>query len=256
MPQYKRYLPLQVGAAINNKLDYMGDSIGDNISIKNPSFCELTGLYWAWKNLNENYIGLVHYRRYFSYKKISNDPLENVLTDDQINELTHQYSVIVPKKRHYYIESLYSHYKHTHYKSQLIETEKIINQLYPNYLQTYKKVLKNTWGYMFNMMILRRDLLDNYCTWLFNILFELEKRVSEGKVKDSNDLTPFQSRFYGRVSEILFNVWLQYQIDNGIIKKREIREIRVISLEKIDWERKIKSFILAKFFNKKYDRSF
>jgi len=71
MPEDDMYLPLHVGAEGKEKLGYQGDNTGDNISIKNPYFCELTGLYWAWKNLEADYIGLVHYRRYFSIKKLS-----------------------------------------------------------------------------------------------------------------------------------------------------------------------------------------
>ena len=72
MPKDKMYLPLHVGAEgkmdpNGNVLDlgYVKDNTGDNISEKNSSYCELTGLYWAWKNLTADYIGLVHYRRYF-----------------------------------------------------------------------------------------------------------------------------------------------------------------------------------------------
>lgn len=63
------YLPIQVGAALSpNKLDMQGDDRGDNISHLNPLFCEMTAVYWAWKNLQEkpDYIGLCHYRRYFT----------------------------------------------------------------------------------------------------------------------------------------------------------------------------------------------
>lgn len=256
MPNDKSYLPLQVGAILNDDLGYEKDSIGDNISNKNPSFCELTGLYWAWKNLDADYIGLVHYRRYFSYKKVSKDPFKNILTDKQINELTQKFDLIIPKKRHYYIESLYTHYKHTHYETQLNETREILSQQYPEYLRAYDQMVKKSWGYMFNMMILRKNLLDNYCTWLFNILFELEKRVDNGEVKNSQNLSSFQARFYGRISEILFNVWLKYQLDNGIIENSKVKNLKVINIGKIDWGRKLQSFILAKFFNKKYDRSF
>ena len=70
MPKDLMYVPLQVGADGKEKItDYEQDNIGDNISSKNPYFCELTGLYWAWKNLDADYIGLSHYRRHFSLSK-------------------------------------------------------------------------------------------------------------------------------------------------------------------------------------------
>ena len=64
------YMPLQVGKALSDvDLGVQGDDEGDNISTKNPNYCELTGLYWAWKNLKDaDYIGLAHYRRYFDFK--------------------------------------------------------------------------------------------------------------------------------------------------------------------------------------------
>ena len=51
MPEDSVYLPLHVGAEGKSDLGYTKDNTGDNISAKNPNFCELTGLYWAWKNL-------------------------------------------------------------------------------------------------------------------------------------------------------------------------------------------------------------
>ena len=66
MPQDSMYLPLHVGRALTDQdLGWQGDNTGDNISLKNPYYCELTGLYWAWKNLKADAIGLVHYRRFF-----------------------------------------------------------------------------------------------------------------------------------------------------------------------------------------------
>ena len=69
MPQNKElYLPVHVGCQGKDDLGYQGDNTGENISQLNPYYCELTGLYWAWKNLDCDYLGLVHYRRYFTKK--------------------------------------------------------------------------------------------------------------------------------------------------------------------------------------------
>jgi len=62
------YMPVQVGAALNDKFGAACDDTGDNISDKNPYYCELTGLYWMWKNVKADYCGLVHYRRYFAVR--------------------------------------------------------------------------------------------------------------------------------------------------------------------------------------------
>lgn len=255
MPADKLYLPLHVGAkgktdSNGNPLDlgYQKDNTGDNISELNASFCELTGLYWAWKNLNYDYIGLAHYRRHFSLN--GKQGFDNILTYDELEPYLGKIKVFVPNKRRYLIETLYSHYKHTHYSSQLDETRRIIAEKYPEYLKSYDCVIKHTWGYMFNMMIMRKDILNAYCTWLFDILFELRERI------DSSSLDAFQGRFYGRVSEIIFNVWLDYQIRTKKIKKKEIKEIPCIHMEHINWLKKGSAFLEAKFFNKKYKRSF
>lgn len=251
MPSDPLYLPLHVGASLcEEDFGYAKDNTGDNISERNPSFCELTGLYWAWKNLESDYIGLVHYRRHFSMKKKGKDPFENILKYEEIRPVLHRYAAFLPKKRNYYIETLYSHYAHTHYADQLDMTREIIHDLYPEYLQSYDKAVNRTSGYMFNMMILRKDLLDDYCSWLFDILFELEKRYH------NENLDTFQSRLYGRVSEIIFNVWLEEQLKTGRIRNDQIREIPFIYMEPVNWLKKGSSFLKAKLIHQKYDKSF
>lgn len=165
MPKDDMYLPLHVGAegkkdVVGNNLDlgYLKDNTGDNISALNPSFCELTGLYWAWKNLDADYIGLVHYRRHFCMKKRKRNVFDNVLTYEELRPYLGKVKVFTPNKRNYYIETLYSHYEHTHYSNQLDETRKIIYEKYPGYIKSYDKVLQRTYGYMFNMMIMDREM--------------------------------------------------------------------------------------------------
>lgn len=252
MPPDAIYLPLQVGAACKPDLDkgYTKDDTGENISSKNAGYCELTGLYWAWKNLDADYIGIVHYRRHFGRKTKAGSVSDGIMCGHELIPLLEHFTVFVPKKRHYYIETLYSHYAHTLYPEPLDLSRQIIATKYPEYLKTFDDVMQQKWGYMFNMFILRRDKLDQYCEWLFDILFTLEKRMKDSQFSD------FHARFYGRVSEILFNVWLRQQIIQGNILQEQVKELDYIYMEKVDWFRKGRAFLGAKFLGRKYDRSF
>ena len=243
MPKEDIYLPLQVGAEKKEDLGYRKDNEGENISEKNAYYCELTGLYWAWKNLNNDYIGIVHYRRYFSKAKKGKDKFENIINRKDIENLLNDANVVLPKKRNYYIENLYSHYEHTMYIEPLLETGKIIEEKYPNYLEEFNKLKKRTSAHMFNMFIMKKEILDEYCKWLFNILFELEKRCNP------TQYDKFHARYLGRISELLLDVWIN---TNNI----EYKEIKVINMEKINWIKKGFAFLMAKFTGKKYNKSF
>ena len=247
MPKDKIYLPVHVGAEGKDDLVYQKDNDGKNISKKNPYFCELTGLYWAWKNLKADYIGLVHYRRHLTiFKKVgktTEEKFKDVLTNKQVQELIKENDIILPNKRKYYIENLYDHYKHTMYVEPLDETRKIIEEKYPNYLPEFDRLHKRTSAHMFNMFIMKKEILNDYCEWLFDILFELEKRMKD------KEYDQFHSRFYGRVSELLLDVYINTNNLN-------YDEIRFMDMENINWRKKGTSFLKAKFFGKKYEKSF
>lgn len=254
MPEDDMYLPVYVGAKGKDSIeDYQRDDEGENISELNPYFCELTGLYWAWKNVGSDYIGLVHYRRHFSLHPNNKQKWNAVLKYAEIKHDLGKVKIFVPKKRWYYIETLYSHYAHTHYASQLDETRKIMEERYPEYVSSFDQAVNQRWGYMFNMMIAERQLFDAYCSWLFDILFELRTRIGK-EAEDSLD--KFQGRFYGRISEIIFNVWVLEQQRSGKIKTTEIKEIPLVHMEKINWLKKGGAFLFAKFGGKKYQGSF
>ncbi|MCR5148722.1 MAG: DUF4422 domain-containing protein [Eubacterium sp.] len=258
MPEDSIYLPLHVGAEGKTdeegnplSLGYLKDNTGDNISFKNPMYCELTGLYWAWKNLDADYIGLAHYRRHFLGKGKGKDKFQRVLRGKELRFLINKgYRVIVPRKRNYYIESLYSHYVHTYRADELDETREIIERIYPEYIESYDTVLARSSGYMFNMMIMERELVEDYCSWLFTILDELVERV------DDSEMTDFEKRYPGRVSEILFNVWLDRKIACGDVQEDEIAELPFIYMEKVNKIKKGTAFLKAKFLHKGYEKSF
>ncbi|MGP8310848.1 DUF4422 domain-containing protein [Enterocloster aldenensis] len=255
MPEDEMYLPLHVGAAgkFNSDgtqldLGYTRDDTGENISAKNPNFGTQTGLYWAWKNLDAEYKGLVHYRRYFiGDKNDKKDMIGSVMTYEYIKPMLGHYKIFVPKKRYYYIETLYSHYAHTHDEEHFKVVQRIIKKDCPEYLCAYNKVLKRRWGYMFNLMILQKDFMNDYCSWLFNILFQVTEHI------DKSDMSSFDSRFCGRISEILFDVWIENKIETGIVSKSEIKELSYI--ENVNWNYKVRAFLYAKFFHKRYGAS-
>ena len=247
MPKDTMYVPVHVGKKGKEDLGYQADDLGENISDKNPYFCELTGLYWAWKNLDSDYIGLSHYRRHFSLKrKLPKDVegrIQSVLTLEEASKILEKTDIILPKKREYFIENLYSHYEHTMYIEPLDETRKIIEKKCPEYLKEFDLLHKRTSAHMFNMMIMKKELLNEYCEWVFDILFELEKKI------DITKYDSFHSRFYGRVSELLLDVWIK-------TKSLTYEEVRVIDIEKVNWIKKGFAFLRAKFTGKKYGKSF
>lgn len=243
MPGYKCYIPVQVGAKGKADIGYTPDDTGDNISHKNPNFCELTGLYWGWKNLECDYLGLAHYRRHFKEPKTAKKGIEAVLSDKTVEKLLQKNDIILPTKRKYYIENLYSHYEHTMHIEPLLEVREILAEKYPEYIPEFDRLKKRTSAHMFNMYIMKKEISDKYCEWLFDILFALEEKFGDA------DYDSFHARFYGRVSELLLDVYIN-------TNKLQYAETPLIYTEKIDWYRKITGFLKAKFLGKKYDKSF
>lgn len=247
MPTDNIYLPIHVGSHDKESIGYVRDDSGNHISHLNDYYSELTGLYWAWKNLDSDYLGLVHYRRYLTApnKKVKdNDSIDSiVLSRSETEKLLEHYDILVPRKRHYVIETLESHYANTLDPTHLAVTREIIEVMYPEMVNTYDCVIKQRSGHMFNMYIAKKEISDAYCTWLFPILEELLERV------DTSEMDGFHKRFVGRVSEILFNVWLSDQ-------NYKVKAIPHYYFDKINWFNKGIQFLMAKFFGKKYNQSF
>ncbi len=243
-PCDKMYLPIHVGRALNphpgNKTDNgitslaecTGDDTGSNISSKNKNYCELTALYWMWKNLKSDYTGLCHYRRYFCIKKGA-DVYANILTQSQVEKILCNYPVILPQKRNYFIETTYDQYVHAHHRQDLDITFDIIKEKYPDYVPAWHNVMNSKKGHRFNMLIMRNDILDQYCNWLFDILFRLEERL------DISSYNRNDSRVFGFVSERILDVWLE---TNNI----PYAELPVITTEKENWLKKGANFLKRK----------
>ena len=175
MPIDGVYMPLQVGRALHPNVD-LGmtcDNTGDNISQLNAQYSELTGLYWMWKNCDADYQGLVHYRRHFAKNDSAkrhgdeNERFSCIAGKQDYARLLDTCEIIVPERRNYYIETVYSHYEHTMQEGQLDATRSIIAQTNSDYLDAFDAQMNKTSAHLFNMFVMRKDLINEYCSWMF-----------------------------------------------------------------------------------------
>lgn len=242
LPKGDIYLPIQAGKAVSDiDLGILGDNTGDNISEKNKNFCELTVLYWAWKNIkklypNLEYIGLCHYRRFFVFdKELNNTPhiqQNSLKIENRIKKDLSKHHIILPI-RSTYPYSLKMDYCINHSKSDFDALRDIICKEKSQHLVSFDKIMNRTNKFSYcNMFMANFRVFDEYCSWLFSILFELEKRI------DLKFYDPFQARIFGFMAERLLNVFayhhtlspkyyptLYFDGINNYIRKESYREI-------------------------------
>lgn len=208
-------LPIHVGKSLNpNKLKgVIGDNTGDNISEKNGSYCELTGLYWLWKNVDADVYGLFHYRRFLDllvgdFEHVERDKIlvNSPIYKKELNRLMKEYDLILPVREYFLGSSLYKQYEDCHNIKDLDIVIDIIKDKYPDYVDTMNNVLADFSGYFTNIFIAKKDFFNEYCTWIFDILSEAEKRI------DISEYDSYQKRVFGFLAERLFNVFIQYKI--------------------------------------------
>lgn len=200
------YVPLLVGADNNKVASYkLKDNLyEDNISAKNSSFCELTGMYWIWKHSDEDIVGINHYRRYFSKNRFFNRRSGILDRNTIVNDLQN-YDIIATLKGTG--ETLNykagEYFKMKHDPLVWEQCKKIIEKDYSEYLPAFDWYEQQTNSYVCNMLIMNKDLYDSYCEWLFGILFKLDNMIDYSKYDNYN------SRMIGFVSERLQNVWIK-----------------------------------------------
>lgn len=238
LPQNVMFYPIQAGTVLSGMHfpGFLHDDVGDNISAKNRTFCELTALYWAWKNASADYIGLCHYRRFFASRRLGSKA-SRIAVQKDIEVALSRAPIILPKKRNYFIETNYSQYAHAHHAQDLELTRVILAERCPEYLPAFDCTMRRTTGHRFNMLVMRRDWLGAYCKWLFDVLFELEKRL------DISSYSDYDRRVFGFVAERLLDVWIE-------TASGPYTELPVVFMEKQNWLKKGSSFLKRKFFVK------
>ncbi len=222
VPGDSMYIPLHVGhKQAKADFGYWGDDTGDHISDLNCYYAELSGVYWVWKNYHDaDYVGICHYRRFLTSEE------GYVFSQKQYEEILQQYDIITTKQLE--LPNSYHYGFGAHHKVETLdETGRIIREKYPEYYDTFIDLVYKNKTYFGNIMVAKKSLFDEYAQWLFDIFFELQKRI---------DLTfedDYHKRVFGFISEFLLYVWVTvrglraYECRVAIIgEKMETREIK------------------------------
>lgn len=212
-----------MGAYNKETLGFLQDNIGENISCKNQNYCELTGLYWIWKNVDDAYKGLVHYRRYFGKSNLSCN-INDIYSYDEMVSFLKNADIILPYVEHFKQNAEEEILIHCCTPEIFAKLKSIVKEKYPEYVNDFNDVFSNNKCTLFNMFFCKKKLFDSYCEWLFDILFEMEKYV------DLTHLDEYQKRLYGFLSERLLNVWVKHN-------KLKAKHLNIINIEMGFWQR-------------------
>lgn len=196
-PQNPIYIPLHVGKAQSDGFGYLGDDTGRSISKWNQYFGELTGVYWVWKNVQDaDIVGICHYRRYF----LNDD--RQLLGRQEYEGILKDFDIIVSNRVR--AEVCYQeYYAEAHNVEDLLMVERVIQEKYPEYAQFYRRALDGDTYYYGNLMVTSRELFQAYAQWLFDILFEVGRRI------DVSSYDLYNQRVFGFLSEQMLKAWIE-----------------------------------------------
>lgn len=242
VPKHPLLVPIQVGAALatDHFPGFLYDDTGDNISVKNRSYCELTAQYWVWKNYPVGMVGFFHYRRYLSFIKakypyfLAKEPTVEKLEqwgyeEKAIWTLVHTYDVILPRaeETHCSVQAYYAQAR-WHRKEDLKQIETILKKITPEFYPAAQQYLNGTRQYFGNIFLMKWPIFESYCTWLFSILEEFDKR---------NDLFSREgqaARVDGYLGERLLGIYCTWLRENPAI---HIAEFPRVQFEGSWWKR-------------------
>ena len=236
--------PIQTGRAIADEVfaGMLGDDTGDNISVKNPLYSELSAQYWVWKNYdkigNPDYVGFMHYRRHFIFDDWTGSPKNTwvrggnvynvpVINDAYMEHLQDKYiydsikdtDIIVLKA--YDLKNMGKNTIRDNYFCRHVEQFDVFidccKKLYPEYIDAIEKIEKGSVQYLCNMFIMRKDLFLEYSDFCFSVLNEVEKHINTEEMDESAE------RVCGYLGEFLLSMYIFH-------KKVTDKNIRITEL--------------------------
>lgn len=278
--------PIQTGRAIaDEEFDGMiGDNIGDNISKDNPRYNELSAQYWIWKHYQEvgdpDYVGFMHYRRHFLFNETLPMPpitwLNNgnvfifpkvcpqymeYLNDESIKSYFPAFDCMVIKP--YDIKNIKEKYERIRDNYITLKEQDgrfydifldVIKELHPDYLEEIEEFDNGTQMYLCNMFVMRRDLFEDYCNFLFSTLKEIDNRI------DSTNFSSAKSRFLGFLGEFVLSIYIFKLRKNPNIKIKEMNASLIMMPKPKDIKKCRKYKILRHFvfgnLKKRYEKRY
>jgi hypothetical protein len=180
----------------------------DHISHLNPQFCELTALYWAWKNLRGvRHIGLYHYRRYL-YLGGGFIPGQRVPVTDipaSINAMSGpeagaraldwlQHADAIVPSAFRLGGSITQEYTLHHDAEHWRVFNEVLFELNPQYRRFAGYFAQSNKFTYCNMFIVGWARFEHYCATMFPVLFEVQRRCPVPS-------DPYQARYIGFLAE-------------------------------------------------------
>lgn len=247
------YVNVRCGAVFDKRenVDMLGDDTGDNISEKRDSFCELTVMYWAWKNVKADYYGLCHYRRYLSFGSFEKEYYdcdgfyyESTLNSRSVNKHQLQEQIMVNDiKRYDVITSTPMDLKKkfncdfTVYES-LCKNELIFNksdidlfrtifeEKYPDYKVDIDEYFNGYYWRGFNCYIVNKKIFFDLSEKCFDVLLEFEKRL------DLSHYSIEKNRIIGYMGEAFWAIYYLHLIKMQNIEYKELPIVKFDVTEK------------------------
>lgn len=211
---------------------FVYDDEGENISCKNRSYCELTAQYWAWKNVVADYYGFFHYRRFlypdplakYPYRIMKSEPvkaLEKLGYSTEFAQLIQRYDWIMPKGENMYV-SVQKHYAEAmyHHERDLELAKRVLLKRCPQMESAVESYLSGTTNYFGNIYIMRRKIFFQYCTWLFPLLEEIDRKL------DISQYSQPELRVDGYLAERLLGVYYTYY--RNTLKTLELPKVHFV----------------------------
>ena len=234
--------PVQVGC-VNRPADArfpwaLHDDEGENISSQNSMYCELTTQYWAWKNVDADYIGFCHYRRYFDFNpKRHPENIYGEIIDERLNHETQQeyflddasirsaisdFDIVTTEVKDIrpFVgknATVRSHYDDAAqlYVEDIDRMVDILGRQQPDYLDDAHAFLSGHNSCFCNMFVMKKDIFRGYCSWLFPILEEFVETTDMSRYSREGVRTP------GHLAERLLNIYLFHHERIGTPWKRK-----------------------------------